>query len=149
LFTFYHMLSNSSKYAIKGVLYLALNSDENHKIMVRDMHGIVNVPESYLAKLLQELSRHNVISSARGPKGGFYLSDNDRKRTLMDVVKVIDGEKRVTSCVLGLRNCDVDNPCVLHKLVGSNKTNFINVLERTTVQDLIDGKREIEEFFPL
>ena len=143
------MLSNSSKYAIKGVLYLALNSDENHKIMVRDMHGIVNVPESYLAKLLQELSRHNVISSARGPKGGFYLSDNDRKRTLMDVVKVIDGEKRVTSCVLGLRNCDVDNPCVLHKLVGSNKTNFINVLERTTVQDLIDGKREIEEFFPL
>jgi len=149
LFTFYHMLSNSSKYAIKGVLYLALNSDENHKIMVRDMHGIVNVPESYLAKLLQELSRHDVISSARGPKGGFYLSDNDRKRTLMDVVKVIDGEKRVTSCVLGLRNCDVDNPCVLHKLVGSNKTNFINVLERTTLQDLIDGKREIEEFFPL
>ncbi|WP_431163897.1 RrF2 family transcriptional regulator [Flagellimonas beolgyonensis] len=143
------MLSNSSKYAIKGVLYLALNSDENHKIMVRDMHGIVNVPESYLAKLLQELSRHDIISSARGPKGGFYLSDNDRKRTLMDVVKVIDGEKRVTSCVLGLRNCDVDNPCVLHKLVGSNKTNFINVLERTTVQDLIDGKREIEEFFPL
>ncbi len=143
------MLSNSSKYAIKGVLYLALNSDENHKIMVRDMHGIVNVPESYLAKLLQELSRHDVISSARGPKGGFYLSDNDRKRTLMDVVKVIDGEKRVTSCVLGLRNCDVDNPCVLHKLVGSNKTNFINVLERTTLQDLIDGKREIEEFFPL
>lgn len=143
------MLSNSSKYAIKGVLYLALNSDENHKIMVRDMHGIVNVPESYLAKLLQELSRHDVISSARGPKGGFYLSDNDRKRTLMDVVKVIDGEKRVTSCVLGLRNCDVNNPCVLHKLVGSNKTNFINVLERTTVQDLIDGKREIEEFFPL
>lgn len=149
MFTFYHMLSNSSKYAIKGVLYLALNSDENHKIMVRDMHGIVNVPESYLAKLLQELSRHDVISSARGPKGGFYLSDNDRKRTLMDVVKVIDGEKRVTSCVLGLRNCDVNNPCVLHKLVGSNKTNFINVLERTTVQDLIDGKREIEEFFPL
>ncbi len=149
MFTFYHMLSNSSKYAIKGVLYLALNSDENHKIMVRDMHGIVNVPESYLAKLLQELSRHDIISSARGPKGGFYLSDNDRKRTLMDVVKVIDGEKRVTSCVLGLRNCDVDNPCVLHKLVGSNKTNFINVLERTTVQDLIDGKREIEEFFPL
>ncbi len=149
MFTFYHMLSNSSKYAIKGVLYLALNSNENHKIMVRDMHGIVNVPESYLAKLLQELSRHDVISSARGPKGGFYLSDNDRKRTLMDVVKVIDGEKRVTSCVLGLRNCDVDNPCVLHKLVGSNKTNFINVLERTTLQDLIDGKREIEEFFPL
>ena len=147
--TFFSMLSNSSKYAIKGVLFLALNSDEDHKIMVRDIHDIVHVPEAYLAKLLQELSRHNIISSARGPKGGFYLSDNDRRRSLMDIVKVIDGEKRVNSCVMGIRNCDMENPCVLHKLVGSNKTKFIKVLERTTILDLIEGKQDVEEFFPI
>lgn len=143
------MLSNSSKYAIKGVLYLALNSKEDHKIMVRDIFEVVHVPEAYLAKLLQELSRHGIISSARGPKGGFYLSEDDRKHTLMDIVRVIDGEKRVNSCVMGMRNCDMNNPCVLHKLVGANKSKFINVLEKTTILDLIDGKQDIEEFFPL
>ena len=147
--TFFSMLSNSSKYAIKGVLFLALNSDEDHKIMVRDIHHIVHVPEAYLAKLLQELSRHDIISSARGPKGGFYLSDNDRKRTLMDIVKVIDGERRVNSCVMGIRNCDMENPCVLHKLVGANKTKLIKVLERTTILDLIKGKQDVEDFFPI
>ncbi|RIV44280.1 RrF2 family transcriptional regulator [Flagellimonas pelagia] len=142
------MLSNSSKYAIKGVLYLALNSDEDHKIMVRDIFEVVHVPEAYLAKLLQELSRHNIISSTRGPKGGFYLSAEDRKRTLMDIVRTIDGEKRVKSCVLGIQDCDMDNPCVLHKLVGANKSKFIKVLENTTILDLIEGKQEIKQFFP-
>ncbi|MFT0714706.1 RrF2 family transcriptional regulator [Flagellimonas lutimaris] len=143
------MLSNSSKYAIKGVLYLALNSDETHKIMVRDIFEVVHVPEAYLAKLLQELSRHNVISSTRGPRGGFYLSAEDRKRTLMDIVRVIDGEKRIKSCVLGIQDCDMDNPCVLHKLVGANKSKFLRVLQRTTILDLVEGKQDLEEFFPI
>jgi len=98
--------------------------------------------------LLQELSRHDIISSTRGPKGGFYLSENDRQHTLMEIVKVIDGEKRVNSCVMGIRNCNMDNPCVLHKLVGSNKSKFIKVLENTTILDLIEGKEDVEEFFP-
>lgn len=128
---------------------MALNSNEDQKILVRDMYESIHVSETYLAKLLQELSRHGVISSTRGPKGGFYLSEEDRKRTLMDIVKVIDGEKRVKSCVMGLKDCDMDNPCVLHKLVGANKAKFIKVLERTTILDLIDGKQDIEEFFPI
>lgn len=143
------MLSNSTKYAIKGVLYLALNSDEGHKVLVRDIFEVVHVPEAYLAKLLQELSRQGVISSTRGAKGGFYLSEQDRKRSLMDIVKVIDGERRVNSCVMGIHNCDMDNPCVLHKLVGANKSKFIKVLENTTILDLVEGRQDIEEFFPL
>ncbi len=67
------MFSNSSKYAIKAVLFLALNSNEDKKIMVKDIANPINVPQAYIAKLLQELSRQNVISSTRGPKGGFYL----------------------------------------------------------------------------
>ncbi|MDC6362887.1 MULTISPECIES: RrF2 family transcriptional regulator [Flavobacteriaceae] len=143
------MLSNSSKYAIKGVLYLAVNSNEDRKIMVRDIFEMIHVPEAYLAKLLQELSRHNIISSTRGPKGGFYLSDEDRKRTLMDIVRIIDGEKRIKSCVLGIKDCDMDNPCVLHKLVGANKAKFIKVLQNTTILDLVEGKQDLEEFFPI
>jgi len=88
----------------RGVLYLALHSNEDHKIMIRDIYRVIHVPEAYLAKLLQELSRHNIISSTRGPKGGFYLNAEDRSRTLMDIVKVIDGERRVNSCVMGLEN---------------------------------------------
>ena len=67
------MFSNSSKYAIKAVLFLAVNSNEDHRIMVKDMAEPINVPQAYLAKLLQELSKKGIISSKKGPKGGFFF----------------------------------------------------------------------------
>ena len=54
------MVSNSSKYAIKGVLFLALHSNEENKIAVKDISEPINVPQAYIAKLLQELSRENI-----------------------------------------------------------------------------------------
>ena len=66
------MFSTSSKYAIKAVLFLALHTNESKKLMVKDIYKSINVPKAYLAKLLQDLSRHNIVSSTRGPKGGFF-----------------------------------------------------------------------------
>jgi len=142
------MLSNSSKYAVKAVLFLALKSSKEKKIMVKDIYGAINVSEAYLAKLLQELSRHNIISSIRGPKGGFYVTEEELHHSLLDIVKVIDGEKRVDSCVLGISECNVSNPCMLHELVGPSKTNFLKILETTTIYDLIHDIKKTDVFFP-
>ena len=68
------MFSNSSKYVIKAILFLAVKSGEDNRVMVKEMAQPINVPQAYLAKLLQELSRKDIISSKKGPNGGFYLS---------------------------------------------------------------------------
>lgn len=143
------MLSKSSKYAVKAVIYLALRSHEDRKILVRDMHREVNVSESYLAKLLQGLARHGVISSAKGPGGGFYLSPENRRRTLMDVVSVIEGEDGINACVLGVSRCDAENPCAVHHLVGPAKKAFNQVLESTTLEELVAGISDERSLFPL
>ena len=59
------------KICYKTVLYLALNSNETKRVMVKHIAAPINVPQAYLAKLLQELSRAHIISSVKGPKGGF------------------------------------------------------------------------------
>ncbi len=143
------MITKSAKYAIKAVIYLALKTDDQNRILVRDMHTEVSVSESYLAKLLQDLSRHGVISSAKGRGGGFYLSKENRRRTLMDVVKVIEGEDAVNACVLGISSCDTDNPCVMHHLLGPSKMAFNKALEATTLASLVDGIPEKHPIFPL
>jgi len=143
------MLSKSSKYAIKAVIFLALHSDNDRKILVRDMFEAVKVSESYLAKLLQDLSRHGIISSVKGRGGGFYLSDENTRRTLMDVVKVIDGEEGIDACVLGISSCNADNPCVIHHLVGPSKMAFNRALETTTLGDLVQGITDDHPIFPL
>ena len=143
------MLSNSSKYAIKAVLYLALNSNEKKRVMVKDIAAPINVPKAYLAKLLQELSREQIISSVKGPKGGFYLSEENRLHSLMDVVSVIDGEKRLHSCVLSLEKCDVNKPCPLHKLISPTKTNFLKQLTEKSIDDFSQDVKSGTSFLPL
>ena len=68
------MFSNTTKYAIKAVLYLAINSNTEKRVVISEIANSINVPQAYIAKLLQELSRKNIISSLRGPNGGFFLS---------------------------------------------------------------------------
>lgn len=143
------MFSNSSKYAIKAVLFLALNSSEKKKIMVKDIAEPINVPQAYIAKLLQELSRQNVISSTRGPKGGFYLSEEDKKQPLERIVHVIDGEKRLTSCLLSLEACNEEKPCPLHKMASPLRTKLLDSLENKTICDLANDVREGNSFLPL
>jgi Rrf2 family transcriptional regulator, iron-sulfur cluster assembly transcription factor len=142
------MLSNSSKYAIKAVLFLAVHSNDKQKIMVKDIYKSINAPQAYTAKLLQELSKNNIVSSSRGPKGGFYLSEADRDKSLMDIIYIIDGEKRLHSCVLSLEKCDLDKPCPLHKLVYPIKTNFINALQDKTIKDFSKQIEQGEVFLP-
>ena len=71
------MLSKSSKYAIKAVLFLAIHSSEENKVIVKDIAKPTNVPQAYIAKLLQELVKAEIVTSVRGPKGGFYLNETN------------------------------------------------------------------------
>ena len=143
------MFSNSSKYAIKAVLYLALNSSEDKKIMVKDISEPINVPQAYIAKLLQELSRQNIISSTKGPKGGFYLSKDNKKIPLRKIVNVIDGEDRLSSCLLSLESCNDDKPCPLHNSMYPLKTKLLESLENKTICDLADEVTAGKAFLPL
>lgn len=130
------MLSNSSKYAIKAVLFLAIHSNEDSKIMVKDIAEPINVPQAYIAKLLQELAKQKLISSTRGPKGGFYLSKEDKDRNVMEIIEAIDGEAKLNSCLLSLAGCDSKNPCPIHHLAYPPRTTLIQNLKQKTINEL-------------
>ena len=141
------MISNSSKYAIKAVLYLGLNSDENNKIMAKDIAGPVKAPLPYISKLLQELARKGLISSQKGPKGGFYLSEDNRANTLMAIVTAIDGEMRINACVLDLEKCNENRPCPLHHAVYPSKSVLINYLTTESIDSFSEKYESISDYF--
>ena len=142
------MFSNSSKYALKAVLYLALHSSEDNKLMVKDICKPINVPKAYLSKLLQDLSRHHIVSSTRGPKGGFYLSEQNKALVVMDIVNVIDGKKKLESCLLSLNDCNKDKPCPLHHTISSSRSKMIKSLETTSIRELSENLSYKEAFLP-
>jgi len=143
------MFTNSVKYAMKAVLFLAVHSNEDNKIMVKDIADPINVPKAYVAKLLQELSKQKIISSTRGVKGGFYLTKTNLKQPIINIIYAIDGTYRMNSCLLSLDNCNENKPCPLHKIANPMRSKLINSLKEKTFEDLSFEIQSGNTFLPL
>ena len=65
-------ISEACSIAIHAMLVLATNADKT--LLARDIASILHVSESHLQKVLQRLVRSSLVSSVRGPNGGFYLN---------------------------------------------------------------------------
>ena len=136
------MLSNACKYAIRAVLYLALKTDETTKIGVKKIAEELETPQPFLAKLLQQLNKGNLVSSTKGPNGGFYLSKQDNGNTVWDIIKNIDGTSRFDNCYLGLSKCSDENPCPVHFLVSPFKEKLLeNFRDKTISQYAFEIKQ--------
>lgn len=127
------MLSRASKYAILSTLYLAQESSETNKINVKDIAENLGVPSPFLAKLFQQLVREKVISSTKGPKGGFYLSKRNSKKRILDVIAAIDGLDRLEECFLGLNECDSNRPCPVHFVVTPFRDQILGKFRDKTI----------------
>ncbi|MRI00714.1 Rrf2 family transcriptional regulator [Kriegella sp. EG-1] len=143
------MISNSSKYALNGVLYLAANSSKKQKILAKELSENTGIPKAYLSKLMQELARQNLISSVRGPNGGFYLTNENLKTHLIDIIHVIDGHSRINSCMLGLHECNANHPCPLHNLMSEAQSELYKKLEQTKIQDLVSDIQDGKSFLSI
>jgi len=64
------MLSNACKYAIRSILYLAMHTDEQHKVGVKKIAEELESPQPFLAKLLQQLNKEKLVSYTKGTNGG-------------------------------------------------------------------------------
>lgn len=143
------VFSNSSKYAIKAVLFLALHSSDKRKVMVKDISEPINVPQAYIAKLLQQLVKENIVSSTRGPKGGFYLNEDNLNRSILSIVNIIDGDRKLNACMLSLETCNEEKPCPLHNTLNVYRNEVLKNLKSKTVKELALEVKERRAFLPL
>jgi len=130
------MLTNACKYTIRAVIYLALNSDANKKLGAKLIARELDVPQAFLAKLLLKLSTEQLITSAKGPGGGFFLSKANLANTLWDIIIAIDDEQKLNDCFLGLVKCNSDNPCPVHYIAAPFKEQLLNDFKKKTISTM-------------
>ena len=127
------MLSNSSKYAINAVIYLAAYSSEVHKVGVKEIADALHIPLPFLAKILQALVRKNVVSSIKGPGGVFWLSDKEKEQPLMNILSQIGESDKFVKCAMSLHPCSNDRPCPLHEAVQPFRDKFRKELTENSI----------------
>jgi len=136
-------LSKSFGYALRGILYIALLQDEQRKIQIDEIAGKLSVPRHFLGKIMQNLARAGLLQSTKGPYGGFSLNADTLTTPLVKLVEITDGMEQFNICVLQLRNCNGINPCPLHQDADEIKTKFLNVLNQTTIADLLTNDKKM------
>jgi Rrf2 family transcriptional regulator, iron-sulfur cluster assembly transcription factor len=136
------MLSSANKYAIRSVLFLAIYSNDTNKIGATEIADKLESPQPFVAKLLQQLTRDKLISSSKGPNGGFFLTKKNKENTIWDIIISIKGEKKFDQCFLGLSKCSDENPCPVHYIVSVFKEKLLNDFkDKTIAQFAEDIKR--------
>lgn len=134
------MFSKSCEYGIRALTVIGQAHREDKKIGIKEICQKAQTPESFTAKILQNLVKRNIVSSQKGPSGGFYFTRNLEDISLIEIVNTIDGESIFNKCGLGLSHCDSNNPCPLHyeyelvrnKLVEMCKSNNLYQLTEET-----------------
>ena len=140
------MLSNSCKYAIRAILYLAYNSSRSKKVGSKMIAERINIPAPFLAKIFQKLSKQKIIRSSKGPHGGFYLTEKELSKTLFDVVKCIDGLSIFENCFLGLPKCSDENPCAIHNIVSPCKKHLKQELSDKSIAEIAEETKKGKSF---
>ena len=127
------MLTNATKIAIRATLYLAMFSSETKKLGVKHIAETLEIPQPFLSKLLQKLNKSDIVSSTKGPYGGFYLNKINTKKRVWDIIVCIDNPERFDQCFLGLAECSDDNPCPLHFTVAPFKKKIMRDFKDKTI----------------
>jgi len=83
---------------------------------------------------MTDLTRAGLIVSIQGRDGGYKFAKKTEEIKLADVVNVIEGMNTYSGCVLGFCICSDENPCAMHDIWVSVRTEFLTVFETTNLK---------------
>ncbi len=131
------MFSKATEYALRATIYIAQKSTEENKLGIKEISKAIDSPLSFTAKILQSLTRENkIISSARGPNGGFFITEKAKKLPVRSILEAMGEDQVLEKCVLGLKKCSETQPCPMHAKYKSIKKQLIKLFVTKTIQQL-------------
>lgn len=131
------MFSKSCEYGLRAVIFIAQQSHLGHKANLTAISEAADSPPAFTAKILQQLTKKEVIDSSKGPNGGFFIAPVALKNmTLEAVVSALDGDSIYTNCGLGLLQCNDKKPCPLHFKFVVIREELKAMLQNTTLLTL-------------
>jgi Rrf2 family transcriptional regulator, iron-sulfur cluster assembly transcription factor len=137
------MLSNTCKYAIRAVIYLALNENSPGKIGIKKISKDLKIPTPFLGKILQVLAKNKILFSTKGPNGGFSMGKPSKDISLMRIVEIIDGDDNFNACIIGLHSCSVEEKnCPIHDKYAPIREQAKHLFTNMNFADLIENMKQ-------
>ena len=138
-------LTTKGRYAVTAMLDLALHHGEG-PITLADIAQRQGISLSYLEQLFSRLRKRGLVSSVRGPGGGYTLGRDAGKIFVAQVISAVDENVDTTRCG-GAHNCQDNQQCLTHDLWQDLSNRIYEYLNRISLLDLMNrrGVQEVAE----
>jgi len=136
------LFTKSTAYALQALIEL---SKYDKPIDVNTLSEKTDIPKPFLAKLLQNLSKKNIIKSYKGIHGGFLLHKKPEEIKILDIFKTIeDKDSLVFYCSSDSENCTRDRSsiCSTFPFFSKLETEIEKIIEKYTLADVIRMKTD-------
>jgi Rrf2 family transcriptional regulator, iron-sulfur cluster assembly transcription factor len=132
------MLNHSADHALRAVLFVA-RQHSAAPCSADVIAAAIGVPRNYLGKLLHALTQVGVLTSIRGPRGGFSLAIPAEELTLAAVVEPFQRLPERRACLLGNGACNPARPCDSHERWQEMTDQLTTFFQSTTVALMLSG----------
>ncbi len=133
-------LTTKGRFAVTAMVDLALRQ-AGGPVTLSAISERQHISLSYLEQLFGKLRRHKLVSSVRGPGGGYNLAQPTQTMSVADIILAVDEPLDATQCG-GKENCiDGEKRCMTHELWATLNTKMFEYLSSVTLQDLVDQQK--------
>jgi Rrf2 family iron-sulfur cluster assembly transcriptional regulator len=137
------IFSRQCEYALQATSYLALKP-AGEMTSIKELTKRLAIPYHFLGKILQDLTYKGLLTSQKGPTGGFSLAMPAHEITLFHIVDAIDGNDFLHKCVMGFPECTGKNPCAVHEKWGGLRDGVYTMLVSRNIAQIAKDMKKPE-----
>ncbi|MBK9629530.1 MAG: Rrf2 family transcriptional regulator [Saprospiraceae bacterium] len=136
------VFTKSFSYIIKILIFMAIHSKVPRLFGAKELSEELGIPVAFISKKLRNMVDAGLLNSYKGPNGGFEMNALCYKTPLSEMLKISDHKDYFNTCVLHFNKCNSKKPCPMHHLMGPVNQELKSLLERTTLNDLLNGNHK-------
>jgi Rrf2 family protein len=130
-------ITRQADYALRAMLYLA-RMEQNQRAATSQIAKEMEIPPSFLAKIISQLSIAGLIHTSRGARGGVSLARKPKAISLLDVVEAIDGPITLNECTQDPTICSFGESCPIHEVWCETQAELVRKLRASTFDTLLE-----------
>lgn len=133
------ILTTKGRYAVMAMLEMAGSQDGSAMNLLRISEN-QNIPHNYLEQLFMKLKREGIVTSIRGPGGGYKLNARPEDISIQHIISSVEDDIKVPKCGHN-KQCSPTIKCTTHDLWEGLENNVVNYLSGISLADVMMGSK--------
>ena len=127
-------ITRKLEYALIALRHLQ-QAEKGQLASAKSMASIYGIPQELLAKILQRLSKENIVQAVKGPKGGYKISSNPKEINMTEFFEIMEGPMGIMDCYFD-SGCEQLNGCTIREPINKINNSIRSMFDNMTLADI-------------